>query len=189
MKSLMCALIVSCSLIPVHAQSLADVAKKVKEQRAAAQKQSGSEKPPAPKVYTNEDLKDAPPASIIGQAPEASPAVVAEREKAETERADEYRKAAKRDETYWKGQMRDRQAALDADTLQAAAMQTRVNSLDADLDLGTSIPDRTVVRREREKALTELVRLRALVLADRKAIATLEEEARRANVPPGWLRP
>ena len=34
----------------------------------------------------------------------------------------------------------------------------------------------------------ETSRLRALVSADKLAIANLEEEARRADVPPGWLR-
>jgi hypothetical protein len=34
----------------------------------------------------------------------------------------------------------------------------------------------------------ELDRLKKQIDATKKAIADLEEEARRANVPPGWLR-
>jgi hypothetical protein len=40
----------------------------------------------------------------------------------------------------------------------------------------------------RDKALAELDRLRIAIADGTKAIADLEEEARRANVPPGWLR-
>ena len=41
---------------------------------------------------------------------------------------------------------------------------------------------------ERQKALAELDRMKKAAAADAKAIADLEEEARRAGVPPGWLR-
>jgi len=49
--------------------------------------------------------------------------------------------------------------------------------------------ERVVVRRERETAATKVTRLKAAVFTDQRAIATAEEEARRANVPAGWLRP
>jgi hypothetical protein len=38
------------------------------------------------------------------------------------------------------------------------------------------------------KALGELDRLKQAIQNDLKAITDLEEEARRAGVPPGWLR-
>ena len=41
---------------------------------------------------------------------------------------------------------------------------------------------------DRQKALAELDRTQKAVAADTKAIAALDEEARRAGVPPGWLR-
>ena len=47
---------------------------------------------------------------------------------------------------------------------------------------------RGVLASERQKALGELDRLKKQIEAGKKAIADLEEEARRANVPPGWLR-
>jgi hypothetical protein len=47
---------------------------------------------------------------------------------------------------------------------------------------------RAVIERDRQKALAELGRLKTSVLETRKAIADLEEEARRAGVPPGWMR-
>ena len=47
---------------------------------------------------------------------------------------------------------------------------------------------RAVLASDRQKAIGELDRLKKQIEADKKAIADLEEEARRANVPPGWLR-
>jgi hypothetical protein len=38
------------------------------------------------------------------------------------------------------------------------------------------------------KALAELERVRGDIEAQEKAVTDLEEEARRAGVPPGWLR-
>ena len=43
-------------------------------------------------------------------------------------------------------------------------------------------------RAERQKAIDELNRLKKEIEDDKKAIAALQEEARRAGVPPGWLR-
>jgi hypothetical protein len=45
-----------------------------------------------------------------------------------------------------------------------------------------------VIERDRQKALAELARLKQAILDGKKAVGTLEEEARRAGVPPGWLR-
>jgi hypothetical protein len=172
-------------------QTLVEASKQAEAQKAG--EKSDAPKTPPKRSYTNKDLKDAPAASIIGQAPAPSSTTPATSapviEKTETERADDYRRTAKKDEAYWKGQMRDRQAALDADTNQVAALQVRVDALTADLERGSSIPDRINISREREKTATELARVKAVVLTDKRAITTLEEEARRANVPPGWLRP
>jgi hypothetical protein len=85
--------------------------------------------------------------------------------------------------------MRDLQSALDTDQIRLAAMESRVASLSADLNLSEIVTERLVLRREHEEAATEVARLKAAVLADAKAISTVEEEARRASVPPGWLRP
>jgi archaellum component FlaC len=47
---------------------------------------------------------------------------------------------------------------------------------------------RSGVERDRQKALAELERLKKEVKDVTKSISDIEEEARRANVPPGWLR-
>jgi hypothetical protein len=189
MKYVTYALFASISMVTIHAQSLADVAKKTEEERAATATEKNSGKAatkPTTKVYTNKDLKDAPaPASVESS---SSAPIAATAEPSETERSAEYRKVAKKDEAYWKGRLRDLLATQDADTIHLAAMGSRVASLTADFDNSDSISQRAVIRGEREVAATEVTRLKAAVLTDKHAIATLEEEARRANVPAGWLR-
>ena len=85
--------------------------------------------------------------------------------------------------------MRVLQSALDTDQIRLLAMEGRVASLTADFSRTDSVSDRLVLRRERDGALTEVARLKTAVVADMKAINAAEEEARRAGVPPGWLRP
>jgi hypothetical protein len=41
---------------------------------------------------------------------------------------------------------------------------------------------------ERQRSLAELDRLKIEILQHTKAIADIQEEARRAGVPAGWLR-
>ena len=41
---------------------------------------------------------------------------------------------------------------------------------------------------ERQKAIADLNRLTKEIADGKKAIADFQEEARRAGVPPGWLR-
>jgi hypothetical protein len=45
-----------------------------------------------------------------------------------------------------------------------------------------------VIGVDRDRAVAEFERLKSQIEADRKAITALELEARRASVPPGWLR-
>jgi hypothetical protein len=63
-------------------------------------------------------------------------------------------------------------------------MQTRINSLNADFVNRDDPAQRAVIERDRQKALAELGRLKQGVLDTKKAIADLEEEARRAGVRP-----
>jgi hypothetical protein len=67
-------------------------------------------------------------------------------------------------------------------------MQTRINSLNADFVNRDDPAQRAVIERDRQKALAELARLKQSILDTKKKTADFEEEARRAGVPPGWLR-
>ena len=84
--------------------------------------------------------------------------------------------------------MQDLQAQLDRDQIFTDALQTRINALTADLTARDDPAQRGVITRDRQKAIDELDRLKLAMQRTSKAIADLEEEARRASVPPGWLR-
>ena len=84
--------------------------------------------------------------------------------------------------------MKELQAQLSRDQTFADALQTRINSLSADFVNRDDPAQRTAISADRDRAAKELDALKKAIEQDKKAIADLEEEARRANVPAGWLR-
>jgi hypothetical protein len=77
---------------------------------------------------------------------------------------------------------------FEQDQVLADALQTRINSLSADFVNRDDPAQRALVAQNRQRAIVELDRLTKAIAEGKKAIADLEEEARRASVPPGWLR-
>jgi len=69
-------------------------------------------------------------------------------------------------------------------------LQTRLDGLrnDTGLDRATDPFRLQKIQAEIGQVRTELEQAKAQVQAARKALEDLEEEARRANVPPGWIR-
>jgi hypothetical protein len=171
----------------VRAQSLADVAKKEEERRKAV---------PAPaKVYTNKDLSappaGSPPPSSGTSSSTASTAPTDSPKDAKGSSGDKPEKEAgqtTKDEKYWSGRLKELRDKLDRDTSFADALQTKVNSLTADFVNRDDPAQRAIIERDRQKALAQLTTLQKDIATDKKAIADLLEEARRAGVPPGWLR-
>ena len=70
----------------------------------------------------------------------------------------------------------------------AQALQTRINALTADAINRDDPAQRSVLEQDRVKAIEELARVNKEIEDQTKAIADIETEARRAGVPPGWLR-
>jgi hypothetical protein len=178
--------------VPVSAQTLGEIAKREAERRKAA--------PPAAKTYTNEDLKKLPPAAGEGAVKPADPAKAAEAlktleaakppEAKPTEIKPDASPSAgeKKDEKYW----RDRISAVREDIRRneafKSALQTQINALSADFAGRDDPAQRAKIADDRQKALAELARLTLDIDKANKAIADIEEEARKAGVPPGWLR-
>ena len=169
------------------AQSLADVAKKEEERRKEVKQPS--------KTYTNKDLTAVPPVTTPPAAEAATPAAPAPAADAAPARAAEKPDAAAgkgketvKDQAYWSGRMKDLQTQLDQNQSYADAMQNKINSLTADFTARDDPAQRAVIARDRQKALDDLTRLKQATVDGKKKIADLEEEARRAGVPPGWLR-
>lgn len=182
-KQITLALVMLAFAGTLRAQSLADVARKEEERRKAS--------PPPTKVYTNKDLVEVPggtppppPASPAGTAPAdasaASGGSDAQKSGDDTSTA--------RDKAYWTKRLKALQDQLDNDTAFAAALQSQINGLTTDFVNRDDPAQRAVIEGQRVKALAELNRLKAAIPLDNKAIADLLEEARRAGVPPGWLR-
>jgi nucleotide-binding universal stress UspA family protein len=70
----------------------------------------------------------------------------------------------------------------------AEALQSRINGLTADFTARDDPAQRSAVGVDRQKALAELDRAKNEIVQQTKAIADIQEEARKAGVPPGWLR-
>jgi hypothetical protein len=186
--------------VVVSAQSLAEVARQEEERRKSIRKPS--------KVYTNEDLRrdsragtpttvSAPAASTPSSGPsstsssstpaadgsaESSGAAPDSRTPADTSTQEV------KDQSYWKGRITQAREQLERTKTLAAAMQSRINALNTDFVNTDDPAKRSGVERDRQRALAELERLKKEEKDLTKSIADIGEEARRANVPPGWLR-
>ncbi len=68
------------------------------------------------------------------------------------------------------------------------ALQSRINALTTDFVNRDDPYQRAVIEGDRVKAIAELERLKKELQLQTKAVDDLREEARRAGVPPGWLR-
>jgi gas vesicle protein len=162
-----------------HGQSLGDVAKQTESRKPAAAK-------PA-KVYTNGDLpkvdSSATPAAPAQPAATA-PAASAQQPAPEQKPAD----GPKKDEAYWRGRANEIRDNLQRAKTFQEALQTRINSLSADFTSRDDPAQRSVVAADRQKALAELERVKKEIKDFEKQLSDLEDEARRAGVPPGWLR-
>ena len=165
--------------------TLGEVAKKEAERRKA--------QPTAGKVYTNKDLPASAQkpgaAAAMPAADPASPATPADPvEAAEQKAAEPKAGAEEKGEAYWKGRVTAAREELRRSEMFAAALQTRINTLNKDFASRDNPAQRARTGEERTEALTELTRVRQDVDRARKQIADIEEEARKSGVPPGWLR-
>ena len=194
------------------AQSVVEVARQERLRRAAIARQAGPDAAP-PKVYTDADLvysgrltmrvddaaRDASSAAdaapVAGAAPaEAGAAPAAGAASAESGAAPAEAGAApvppdaEAEERRWRDRMTAARQALEQAERRAAELQTRVNGLWADFTGRDDPAQRAVLEQERLAALAELDETRAEADELAQAVADVRAEARRAGVPPGWLR-
>lgn len=163
---------------PSGAQSLGDVAKKEEERREQVKQPS--------KSYTNKDL-GAPPQVFADGAKPATPAAATPAAGDTAKEAPKDTGPAK-DQKYWSARKKELDAKLERDKVLADAMQSRINGLAADFAARSDPAQRGVIERDRQRAIAELDSLNKALKDDQKAIADFDEEARKASVPPGWLR-
>ena len=96
---------------------------------------------------------------------------------------------AGKDQAYWSGRMKAERDTLDRLQMFADSLQSRINALLTDFVNRDDPAQRAKIETDRKTALAELERVKKELDEQRKKIAGLEEEARRAGVPAGWLRP
>jgi len=170
--------------VPVSAQSLGDVARKEAERRKAV-------KGPVT-VVTNDNLRvlPTPPAKPAGG--EASAGAPAAAAPAPGEAAASEKPPAPPDPTkdpeYWRRRMADAIQKRDRNLFLMDAVQTRINSLTNDFYARDDPWQRAAIGEERQRTIEELDRMKAEQELLEQRIADIEEEARRADIPPGWLR-
>jgi hypothetical protein len=162
---------------------LAEVARKEEERRKTARK--------ATRVYTNANLGanevNLPPASMPSFAGGTEPAP-GDPPATPGGGAEQAPDGTVKDQKYWAGRMAKARADLERLRLLGDSLQTRVNVITAD-SVNLDYPAKGVADKARASTLAELDRVKKEIEAATKMIAAIEDEARRAGVPPGWLRP
>jgi hypothetical protein len=164
-----------------QSKPLAEVAKAEEARRKEIRKPS--------KVLTNSSLKPdatggaaAQPASTTtpdASAPTGTPDATPEKPEP----------GSAKDQAYWSGRIKSAREQLQRTQLFADSLQTRINSLTTDFVNRDDPAQRAKIETDRQAALAELERVKKEITDQTKAIAAIEDEARRANVPVGWLRP
>jgi hypothetical protein len=97
-------------------------------------------------------------------------------------------KGPAQDEQYWRNRLKTAQDGLARAETFADALQSRVNALTTDFANRDDPYQRAKVGEDRVKAVAELEKVKGEILAFRKQLDDIQEEARKAGVPPGWLR-
>ena len=186
------------------AQSLADVARAEEARRKAM-------KLPV-KVYGNDDLRPgveppppppsaqgpaAKPAGSTGTAANSKPATPAKPGETATAGAATGAAAASaapaaaggvKDEAYWRTRISEARTAIQRNQVFLDALQSQINGLYAEFVAKSDPAQRALVEQKRLKAIAEQDRIKGEIATQTKAIQTIEDEARRAGVPAGWLR-
>jgi len=191
-------LLLVAAAAPLVAQSLADVARQ-EEQRRKAIRAPG-------KVYTNENIRPEPPSSASSAAAPAQPGSSAPPADAPAAGAGTQppqtpgQPAAGQPgsgpsaapppstEAEWRKRISTVREALTRSQTFAEALQSRVNALSTDFVNRDDPAQRDQIAAERQKALAELDRVRREIEDHQKAITAIQEEARKAGVPAGWVR-
>ncbi|MGE0814355.1 MAG: hypothetical protein AB7O28_19915 [Vicinamibacterales bacterium] len=166
--------------VAASAQSLAEVARKESARR---------KEQPAGKVYTNDSLRRdfTPSAPTSAAPPEGSPSEASAAPVPSTE-ADQASEGPKKDEAYWRDRIGGAREQLARSEAFAAALESQINGLTAEFTSRDDPAQRSVVDGNRKKAIAEHERVQREIEAQRKAIAAIQDEARKAGVPAGWLR-
>ncbi len=160
--------------------SLADIARKEAERRKTVKDA---------KVITTKDLPESARKPASTPPSEGGGATPGGDQKPQTSAASDAGSNGQSGEASWRGRMTQAREGLRRNEVFLQALQTRVNALNNDFrNGGGDFYQQARVNDDRQKALEEMERVKADVELSKKQLADIEEEARKAGVPPGWLR-
>jgi hypothetical protein len=186
-------ILVLVCVVTVSAQSLADVARREEARRKTITTAS--------KVYSNQTLprERAPVGSVADPAPlptpsepAADPSIPGDGEPAADDLTpaspEEAPDGAAPTAADWGKRITDAREAGSRAQILADALQSRINVLAADFVNRDDPAQRSVVAADREEALAELARVTEEIEQHQQMVIAIQEEARRAGVPAGWVR-
>lgn len=161
------------------ATSLGEVARREAARRAAL--------PASVRALTNADIGPAP---VRPSPPPAVPPAVdaAAGAKAAEGAVTPPDPVEKKDEAWWRARITQARTALERDRVMVTALESRVAALTTDVTNRDDPAQRAALMNERVRVLAELDRMRDQVAAGVKAIAAIEDDARKSGVPAGWIR-
>jgi predicted nucleic acid-binding Zn-ribbon protein len=178
--------------VVVGAQSLGEVAKRQEEK-----KKKKSTQPPS-KVYTEEDLKKARESgsgtvNVLPEIGSSSSPAASERPSGSEggpARGENSVNAGPHDESSWRAEAGRRRDAVKVADSRVQMLEAQVAGLRSDMSpTNTQDPNRLQNQdRELRQALDNLEAARRELDTARQSLANLDDEARRAGVPPGWVR-
>jgi hypothetical protein len=170
-----------------RSQSLADVARKEEERRKSV-------KAPA-KIYTNDDLRRYPVAPLPEAATPGAAKAAAAGDSAAAAKPDQPPAQAKdaapsveQGEPHWRQLITEARSALARSSTYLEALQSRVVTLTTEFYAREDPAQRSAVWGQRMRVLDDMARLKQDMAEQEKAIAKIEEDARKAGIPPGWIR-
>lgn len=179
MRLLSALFLIAAVAATASAQSLGDLARQEEARRKAVTTPG--------KVLTNDTIRSVPVPSVGTAPPSASTSSKdgdAAADKKTTKPGDE----PKATEVTWKARIQGARESLQRSQSFAEALQSRINGLSADFTARDDPAQRAVVAADRQKALAEFDRVKDEIVKQTKAIADIQEEARKAGVPAGWVR-
>ena len=197
---------------PVGAQSLAEIAQKEKEKRAAKAKEASAKadkpgaKAPEGKVYTGDDLagyaekqtapaasedagEGAPPPATGPSADEAAPRVRRSSEEAGSGVSQEAAERAGQERSWRERAQSARAAVAAAESELAAALKAKAGlGIGPQLGRNDDPQLRAGFNRQVTEAEQRVARAQSTVAVAKTNLENLEEQARRSGALPGWLR-
>jgi hypothetical protein len=177
-------LLLALSSSHADAQSLAEIARQEKLRRNALAANAAAETV-RPKVYTNANLGGRSRLTTSAARTRRTEAVTDE---TEPSAAAPEAAALPTDEAGWRTLITAVREELERKKLTGAALQNSADGLLTDFTARDDPAQRSIIEQERVEALEEVDRTNAEIQQLDQDIRAIQEEARRAGIPAGWLR-